>query len=62
MNEIQSDILLKRMKRVGGQVAGIQRMIDHDRSCFDIFGTSSSRTRAAFSKATRVLLRSHINT
>lgn len=34
--EISKDILLKRLKRIEGQIRGIQKMITEDRDCVSI--------------------------
>lgn len=50
-----------RLKRVAGQVSGIQRMIDEDRYCMDVL-TQISAVRAALAKVSQLLLESHIET
>lgn len=50
-----------RLKRISGQVAGIQRMVDEDRYCVDVL-TQISAARAALAKVSKILLESHINT
>ena len=48
-----------RLKRIGGQIAGIQRMLDDDRSLPDIL-TQLSAVRAAIGSAANVVLASHV--
>ena len=55
------DQIDKRLKRVGGQVAGIQRMVDADRYCVDTL-LQIAAARAALKQVGRILLESHINT
>ena len=50
-----------RLKRVAGQVAGVQRMIDADRYCVDVL-VQISAVRAALAKVSKILLESHIQT
>ncbi len=50
-----------RLKRVAGQVAGIQRMVDSDRYCVDVL-MQISAARAALAKVSKMLLESHIQT
>ena len=50
-----------RLKRVSGQVAGIQRMVDADRYCVDVL-IQISAARAALAKVGAMLLESHIHT
>lgn len=50
-----------RLKRLSGQVAGIQRMVEQDRYCVDIL-TQISAARAALAKVSKLLLESHIQT
>lgn len=55
------DELDRRLRRVAGQVGGIQRMVDGDRYCVDIL-LQIAAARAALSRVGRVLLQSHIET
>ncbi len=50
-----------RLKRVAGQVAGVQRMVDDDRYCVDVL-LQISAARAALAKVSKLLLQSHIET
>ncbi len=50
-----------RLKRVAGQVSGIQRMVEDDRYCVDIL-LQISAARAALAKVSKMLLESHIQT
>lgn len=40
------EALQKRLRRVEGQVRGLQRMVDEDRYCIDILEQVSAATRA----------------
>jgi CsoR family transcriptional regulator, copper-sensing transcriptional repressor len=40
------DELTKRLRRIEGQVRGLQRMIDEDRYCIDVLTQIASATRA----------------
>lgn len=40
------DDLLARLRRIEGQVRGIQKMVDEDRYCIDVLTQISSATRA----------------
>ena len=53
------DAHLKRLRRIEGQVRGIQRMIDDDVYCIDILTQVSAATKALESLAL-VLLDDHI--
>lgn len=48
-----------RMKRIGGQVAGIQRMLDDDRYCVDILNQISA-VRSALDALGIELLTNHV--
>jgi DNA-binding FrmR family transcriptional regulator len=48
--------LLASLRRVGGQVRGIQRMVDDDRYCIDVL-TQLSAIQAALDKVALGLLR-----
>lgn len=50
--------LLKRLRRVEGQVRGIHRMIEADEYCIDILHQIAA-ARAALGKVGMVLLESH---
>lgn len=50
-----------RLRRVAGQVAGVQRMVGDDRYCVDVL-TQIAATRAALAKVGKLLLESHIHT
>ena len=50
-----------RLKRVAGQVSGIQRMVQGDRYCVDVL-MQISAVRAALAKVSKLLLESHIQT
>jgi DNA-binding FrmR family transcriptional regulator len=50
-----------RLKRVAGQVSGIERMVQEDRYCVDVL-LQISAVRAALAKASKILLESHIQT
>jgi DNA-binding FrmR family transcriptional regulator len=51
--------LLNRLKRIGGQVKGVAKMVEDDRYCIDIL-TQVQAVRAALSKVETELLRDHI--
>ena len=52
------DALLNRLKRIGGQVGGVQRMIEEDRYCIDIL-TQVSAIQAALDKVSLEVLDDH---
>lgn len=43
---MNKDDLLGRLRRIEGQVRGLQQMIDQDRYCIDVLTQISSATRA----------------
>jgi DNA-binding FrmR family transcriptional regulator len=51
----------KRLARIAGQVAGIQRMLDDDRYCIDIV-IQVSAVRAALAKVSAAVLGRHFET
>jgi DNA-binding FrmR family transcriptional regulator len=53
--------VIARLKRVAGQVGGIQHMVEQERYCVDII-MQVSAARAALSKVAKVLLASHLET
>ncbi|MBK5231099.1 MAG: metal-sensitive transcriptional regulator [Thermoleophilia bacterium] len=52
------DALQKRLRRIEGQVRGVERMVDDDRYCIDIL-TQISAIRAALDKVALGLLEDH---
>ncbi len=52
------DALLKRLRRIEGQVRGIQRMIDEDKYCVDIL-VQMAAVRAALDRVGLMLLKDH---
>lgn len=50
--------LLKRLKRVEGQVRGVSKMVEDDEYCIDIL-TQVSAAKAALDKVALELLRDH---
>ena len=51
--------LLKRLRRVKGQVGGVERMVEEDRYCIDIL-TQISAAQAALDKVALGLLDDHV--
>ena len=54
----QKDALQKRLRRIEGQVRGIERMVEDDRYCIDIL-TQISAIQAALDKVGIALLDDH---
>jgi DNA-binding FrmR family transcriptional regulator len=54
------DDLLKRLRRIEGQVRGIQKMVEDDRYCIDILQQASAVT-AAVDKVALGLLSDHVS-
>ena len=53
--------LMNRLKRIEGQVRGLQRMLDEDAYCPDIL-TQAAAVNSALNSFCRVLLTNHIQT
>ena len=53
--------LMNRLKRIEGQVRGLQRMLDEDAYCPDIL-TQASAVSSAVNSFCRVLLTNHLRT
>ena len=51
----------QRMRRIAGQVAGIERMIEEDRYCVDVL-LQVAAVRAALDGVGKLLLSSHVET
>lgn len=55
----QKDQLIKRLRRIEGQVRGIQKMVDEDRYCIDILQQMSA-VKAAMDKVALGILDDHV--
>jgi DNA-binding FrmR family transcriptional regulator len=55
----EKEALLKRLKRVEGQVKGIQKMIEEDRYCNDIL-IQIAAVRSAINKVGGLILENHL--
>lgn len=53
------EALIKRLKRIEGQVKGIQKMVDEDRYCVDIL-VQISAIRSAINKVGTIILENHV--
>ena len=49
------EAIQKRLRRIEGQVRGLQRMVDEDRYCIDVLEQISAATRALQSVALKLL-------
>lgn len=54
------DELIKRLRRIEGQVRGIQKMVEQDRYCIDVLQQASA-VNAAMDKVAIGLLTDHIS-
>jgi len=61
MNEETREKILGRVRRIAGQVAGVQRMIEQDRYCVDILNQISA-ARSALDALGVELLTGHLET
>ena len=59
MNAHDKSEIGSRLKRIGGQVAGIQRMLDDDRPLLEVL-TQLSAVRAALGGVANIVLASHV--
>ncbi len=57
-NAVSKENMLKRLRRIEGQVKGISKMIEEDKSCVDIL-TQVAAVRAAINKVGGLILESH---
>ncbi len=55
---VSKEDIIKRFKRIEGQVKGISRMIEEDKCCMDIL-TQIAAVRAAINKAGSIMLEQH---
>jgi DNA-binding FrmR family transcriptional regulator len=61
MNEQVHERILARVKRITGQIAGVQRMIEQDRYCVDVLNQISA-IRSALDALGVELLTNHLET
>lgn len=59
-DEVRSDVD-SRLRKVAGQVAGIQKMVADDRYCVDVL-LQIAAARAALERAGQIVLRAHVET
>lgn len=59
IKEGDKEKLLGRLKRIEGQVRGVQRMVDEDKYCIDIL-TQIASTVSALEKVGLLLLNDHV--
>ena len=58
MSKLANDKLIKRLKRIEGQVRGLQRMVGEEQSCSEIL-TQIAATRAALAGVAKVIFEEH---
>ena len=59
VDTVVKDRTLKRLRRIEGQVRGLQRMVDHERYCADVLVQISS-VHEALRAVARELMRNHL--
>lgn len=59
MQKDSKSTVLKRLKRIEGQVRGVTKMVDEDRYCIDVI-TQISAVRAALQRVEEAVLRDHV--
>lgn len=55
---VSREDIIKRFRRIEGQIKGIQKMIEEDKDCIEIL-TQIAAVRAAISKAGSLMLERH---
>lgn len=55
-----ANAIIKRLKRIEGQVRGVARMVEEDRYCIDILHQVQA-VKAALSRAESEILKNHAN-
>ena len=61
MDTQRSDQALRRLRRIEGQIRGIQKMVEQDRYCVDIL-TQTSAVIAALHGVEDLVMENHLNT
>jgi len=60
MQPLAKSSVLRRLKRIEGQVRGLARMVEEDRYCIDVV-TQLSAVRAALRRAEEEILADHVS-
>ena len=58
---VSKEEVLKRLRRIEGQIKGIQKMIDEDKQCVDVL-TQVAAARAAINKVGSLILQRYAKT
>jgi DNA-binding FrmR family transcriptional regulator len=61
LTENETKRILARLKRIGGQVSGIQRMLEKDAYCVDIINQITA-AQAALDQVGKLILAQHVKT
>ncbi len=61
MKKETNDKLQTRLKKIGGQVRGVQKMLEEDEYCIDVI-TQTSAVRSALKSLEDALLENHLST
>ncbi len=59
-NQLEKIKILSRLKRIEGQIRGIQGMIIEERSCSDIM-VQIAAVKSALNQVSKMLLENHVN-
>lgn len=60
MHDASRTDVIKRLKRIEGQVGGLLRMVEDDRYCIDVL-TQINAVRAALHRVEGIILRDHVS-
>jgi DNA-binding FrmR family transcriptional regulator len=60
MHEATRSDVMKRLRRIEGQVGGLHRMVENDRYCVDVL-TQINAVRAALHKVEERILHDHVS-
>ncbi|MBN1797060.1 MAG: metal-sensitive transcriptional regulator [Spirochaetales bacterium] len=61
MNQSQKQEVLERLKKIAGQIGGIQKMVSENRYCIDIL-TQTRASAAAINKVEDLIMYQHLHT
>ncbi len=59
-NQLEKIKILSRLKRIEGQIRGIQGMIIEERPCSDIM-VQMAAAKSALNQVTKLILKNHVN-
>jgi DNA-binding FrmR family transcriptional regulator len=61
LNELSKKEVLERLKKIEGQIRGLEKMVDEKRYCIDVLNQITA-VRRALDSASMILMKRHVET